>query len=68
MSLKNVLLFVLSSVLATIAWYQIIAIIQWNWQFQTWHWACRLILIVFSIAAISKYAKEFKDEESDTNS
>lgn len=63
MSPKNAFLFILSSVLACTAWYQIISLIQWNWQFQTWHWVSRLLLILFSLGAITKYLKEFKDDE-----
>jgi len=47
-------------VLAKLIIYQALAFIQWNWDFDTWHWFARLILVLMYIGTFSNFVKEIK--------
>ena len=53
-------IWVLSLVLANIIIYQALAFIQWNWNFNTWHWFARLILVLMYLGTFSNFVKEIK--------
>lgn len=52
---------ILSLAIANILIYQALAFIQWDWNFNSWHWLARTMLVLMYLGTLSNFTKSVKD-------
>lgn len=58
---KKWFILVLSLIVANILTYQVLAFIQWDWNFDSWHWFARTVLILIGLGTIGDFIKKLKE-------
>jgi hypothetical protein len=53
----------ISILLANLISYQFLAFIQWNWEFSTWSWVARMVLVFTILGSFNFLVKQLKGEQ-----
>lgn len=65
--IKQWVTLLLQLVMTNMIIYHGVAFVIWNWEFSTWHWIARAVVILLGIRTLDNFIKSINNIKDETN-